>query len=261
MKPEDKFLGDKSLVSNSVPTLVAGSQSLPLTWERIVPNQTKNDSASQKFLDLHFGRYKTAASYVSGKKVLDIACGSGYGSRILKLAGATSVVGVDVSLQTIEYAKKNYQENDIEFICADAEQFEWPERFDIVTSFETIEHLYHPEKFLERIHNLLIPDGVFLLSVPLGETRHMDPYHLHAFSQNQVLALLKKTGFSVDWHRWDECFLTRSELLRWGKLYPESSPSMNELLFSPRGWRIISDFVLRGGFDIPQLLVSARSIN
>jgi hypothetical protein len=52
MKPEDNFLGDKSLVSNSVHTLVAGSQSLPLTRERIVPNQTKNDSASQKFLDL-----------------------------------------------------------------------------------------------------------------------------------------------------------------------------------------------------------------
>ncbi len=260
MKPEHNFLGNQSVVSNSIPTLVEASEILPLTWERLVPNQTANDSASQKFLDLHFGRYKTAANYVSGKKVLDIACGSGYGSRILQLAGATSVVGVDVSLQTVEYAKKNYQENDLEFICADAEQFEWPERFDLVTSFETIEHLYHPEKFLERIHHLLIPDGVFLLSVPLGETRHMDTYHLHAFNQEEVFTLLQKTGFSVDWHRLDECFLTRSELLNWGELYPESSLSINELLFSRRGWRIISDFVFRGGFDIPQLLVSARSI-
>jgi|OM-RGC.v1.024806329 SAM-dependent methyltransferase len=146
-------------------------------------------------------------------------------------------------------------------ISADAEQFEWSERFDIVTSFETIEHLYDPEKFLERIHNLLIPDGVFLLCVPLGETRHMDRYHLHAFSQEEMFALLKKTGFSVDWHHCDECFLTRSELLRWGKLYPESSPSINELLFSRRGWRIIYDFVFRGGFDIPQVLIYARRIN
>lgn len=261
MNPEHNFLGNQSVVNNSVSTLVEASDILPLTWERIVPNQTANDSASQKFLDLHFGRYKTAASYVMGKKVLDIACGSGYGSRILRLAGANSVVAVDVSPQTIEYAKKNYQENDLEFICADAEQFEWTERFDIVTSFETIEHLHNPEKFLKRIHNLLIPDGVFLLSVPLGETRHMDPYHLHAFSQEEIFALLKKTGFSVDWHHCDECFLTRSELLRWGKLYPESSPSIKELLFSRRGWRIIYDFVFCGGFDIPQLLIYTRRIN
>ncbi|KZL49524.1 hypothetical protein A2T98_12375 [Nodularia spumigena CENA596] len=73
MKSEHNFPSNQLVLSNS----------LPLTWERIVPNQTANDSASQKFLDLHFGRYKTASSYVTDKKVLDIACGSGYGIRIL----------------------------------------------------------------------------------------------------------------------------------------------------------------------------------
>ncbi len=55
------------------------------------------------------------------------------------------------------------------------------ERFDVVVSFETKEHLLQPNKFLQRIHNLLAPEGYLLLSVPLSETRHLDPYHLHAF--------------------------------------------------------------------------------
>ncbi|WP_226889227.1 class I SAM-dependent methyltransferase [Nostoc sp. MG11] len=220
-----------------------------------------NDPASLRMIEIHFRRYETASHYVKGKKVLDIACGAGYGSQMLHLAGATTVVGVDVSSQTIEYAKQNYQTPSIEFICADAEEFEWSERFDVVASFETIEHLNHPSKFLKRIHNILAPDGILLLSVPLGETRHMDPYHLHAFTQEQVFALLEKIGFSVDYYRCDQCFLTRGDLLRLGKLYPETAPSIRELLFSRRGWQVIHDFILRGGFDIPQLLVTARKSN
>lgn len=257
MKNKLNIPANQSVKSNSATTSVE-AESLSLTWERLIPNQTIDDLASRKFLDLHIGRYETAAPYVSGKKVLDIACGSGYGSRILGLAGAIAVVGVDVCPETVEYARKSYQTPGVTFTCADAEQFEWPEPFDVIVSFETIEHLQHPCQFLERIRSLLVADGVFLLSVPLGETRHFDPYHLHAFTQEQVFALLEKTGFSVDWYRCDPCFLTRSELLRWGQIYPESGPSMRELLFTRRGWQIIHDFVLRGGFDIPQLLVTAR---
>lgn len=178
---------------------------------------------------------------------------------MLRLAGAMAVVGVDVCSETVQYARKHYQETNVKFVCADAEQFEWPEQFDVIVSFETIEHVPHPDKFLERVRSLLVPDGVFLLSVPLGETSHFDPYHLHSFSQEEVFALLDKMGFLMDGYRCDQCFLTRSELLRWRQLYPESSPSFRELLFTRRGWQIIHDFVLRGGFDMPQLLVTTRA--
>lgn len=227
-------------------------------WERLVPDEVADDPTSQRMLELHLARYQTAAGYVSGKRVLDIACGTGYGSQMLRLAGASSVVGVDLSPETVQYARQKYQMPGVEFICADAENFECSEQFDVVVSFETIEHLHYPKKFLERICSLLVPGGNLLLSVPLGETRHFDSYHLHAFTQEQVFALLEQTGFSVDHYRCDDCFWTRFEMLRFGLLYPDFRPSVGELLFTRRGWQIIHDFVLQGGLNFPQLLVAAQ---
>jgi 2-polyprenyl-3-methyl-5-hydroxy-6-metoxy-1,4-benzoquinol methylase len=242
---------------NSDTSLVEASEQLPLTWERLIPKQIADDSASRRFFQLHYDRYQTA-NYVSEKQVLDIACGAGYGSQILSQAGAKSVTGVDVCSQTVDYAQKNYQSPSVTFVCADAEEFTWPESFDVVISFETIEHLHQPAKFLDRLHNLLVPGGYLLLSVPLGETSHFDPYHLHAFSEDEIFSLLENAGFEVESYRCDPMFMNRLELLRWGQIYPYSSPSLRELLFTPRGWRIMRDFVLRGGFNIPQLLVIAH---
>ncbi|MBW4563671.1 MAG: class I SAM-dependent methyltransferase [Mojavia pulchra JT2-VF2] len=247
-------------MNNSVTSSVEALDNLSITWERLIPNRMGNDSASRKILELHIGRYEAASRYVLGKKVLDIASGTGYGSQMLRFAGASSVVGVDISLETVEYAKKHYQAPEIEFICANAEQFECLEPFDVVVSFETIEHLKNPTNFLKQIRKFLAPNGVFIISVPLGETRHFDPYHLHAFTQDEILNLLEKTGFYVDNYRCDQCFLTRSELLYWRKLYPESSPSFWELLFTRRGWHIMHDLFIQGGFDVPQLLVTAYKI-
>jgi cyclopropane fatty-acyl-phospholipid synthase-like methyltransferase len=173
------------------------------------------------------------------------------------VAGASSVVGVDICSQIVEYAKKHYQIPGIDFICADAEQFECLEPFDVVISFETIEHLKNPTYFLTQLSNYLTSNGVLMMSVPLGETRHFDPYHLHAFTHEQIFTLLEATGFCVDYYRCDQCFLTRRELLYWRQLYSESSPSFWELLFTRKGWQIIHDLVLQGGFDAPQLLVIA----
>jgi ubiquinone biosynthesis O-methyltransferase len=250
-----------SYTSNSTAALIEGSQELPVTWERLIPKQIADDPASQKLFEIHSRRYETAARYVRGKRVLDIACGAGYGSQMLGLAGARAVVGVDISAQSVEYAKKHYQTPSVEFVCANAEQFEWPERFDVVVSFETIEHLQYPDKFLDRLHNLLVPGGELILSVPLGETRHVDRYHLHAFSQEEVFNLLEKARFSLDRYRVDDWFMSRSDLLTWSRLYPEARLSFREQYFTLRGWQLIRDFIFRGGVPFPQLLVVARSVD
>lgn len=258
-----------SVASNSTKEPVEGVEltkvwgSNPDRWgwgERLIPDMQADEPGTQQFIDLSFRRYETAARYVKDKRVLDIACGVGYGSQILRRAGATNVVGVDLSPEGIEYAKQRYQTSGIEFVCADAEQFQSSEQFDVVVSFETIEHLPHPTKFLENIRSLLIPGGDLILSVPLGETRHFDPYHLHVFNQKQVFTLLEKTGFSVDLYRCDKCFTNRSEIDSGSKLHPGSNPSFLELYLTPRGLRVIYDYLIRGGFSIPQLLVVARSI-
>lgn len=245
---------------DSVTASVEALKPLPLTWEQLIPKQIAEDTASSRLVQLHYDRYKTATRYVSEKQVLDIACGVGYGSQMLNQAGAKSVIGVDICSQTVNYAKKNYFAPNLTFICANAEEFTWSELFDVIISFETIEHLQQPARFLERLHRLLLPGGYLLLSVPLGETRHFDPYYLHTFSHGEVSTLLENARFVAESSRCDPCFMSRSELLRWGQLYPASSPSMCELLFTRRGWRIVGDFVLQGGFKLPQLLVISPKI-
>ncbi len=261
MKRKHNVAEGQSDTSNSTTASIEGSEELPVTWERFIPKQTADDPASQRIFEIHFRRYEKAARYVRGKRVLDIACGTGYGSQMLGLAGASAVVGVDLSAQAVQYARKHYQTPGVEFIYADAEDFEWPERFDIVVSFETIEYLHYPAKFLDRIRSFLVPEGDFLFSVPLGETRHLDRYHLHTFSQEEVFDLLEKAGFSVDRYHFDDWFMTRSALLHWRRIYPAARLSVREQYFTRRGWQLISNFVFRGGVPFPQLLVAARLLD
>lgn len=258
-------------INNSVNTVQQNSLaelqkkiSVPPNWgfgERLVPDHMANDSASQRVVEINLRHYELAARQVAGRRVLDIACGCGYGSKILKQAGAKSVVGVDLDSDTILYAQQRYLDQDIEFICSDAESFEWSEQFDVIISFETIEHLVNPHKFLRRLNSLLVPNGDFYLSVPLGETRHFDPYHLHAFTKTEIFSLLENAGFIVELSRCDNCFLTREELKQWEKLYPDApKASVSDLLLTNRGRRALFDLLWHGGLNIPQLFVTTRSL-
>jgi ubiquinone biosynthesis O-methyltransferase len=253
-----KYSNQSDKNNSAVNLLEANLESLPFTWERLIPKQIPNDPASQKLFDIHMRRYETATRYVKGKRVLDIACGTGYGSQILSHAGAIAVVGVDICSETIKYAKKHYQESNVEFVCANAEQFEWCQQFDVVVSFETIEHVFHPDRFLDQLRSLMVPEGKLLLSVPLGETRHIDRYHLHAFSQDDMFALIEKAGFSINQYRCDDWCLTRADLLRWRQLYPAARPSFYEQFFTLRGWQLVRDFLFRGVINAPELMIAAK---
>ena len=231
---------------------------LAVTWERLIPGTLANDRASQQILEIHMRRYVEAARCVTGKRVLDIACGAGYGSQLLARGGATQVVGVDLSASAVRHAREHYATPGVEFVCANAEQFEWPEPFDMAVSFETVEHLREPAPFLDRLHDLLVPGGVFLMSVPLGETRHIDRFHLQAFTKEQVFALVEGAGFTVETSRVDAWFLRRRDLLRWAKQYPAGRPSFREQYLTVRGWQVIRDFLFRGGVDMSMLFIAAR---
>jgi 2-polyprenyl-3-methyl-5-hydroxy-6-metoxy-1,4-benzoquinol methylase len=227
-------------------------------WERMVPDMVKDgDTCTQKMLDIHLRRYQTASRYVQGKRVLDIASGAGFGTKMLKEAGAVSVTGVDIAPTSIQYAQDHYQVPGIEFIQADAEVFE-AEPFDVIVSFETIEHVPHPDKFLAQIRKLLRPDGHFLLSVPLGETRHIDPYHLHVFDQADVFKRFEAAGFAIDSYRCDDWTIQLADLEIWKQLYPESRVSLKDLLFTWRGRRVLWDLITQKCISMPQLVVHAQ---
>jgi SAM-dependent methyltransferase len=116
----------------------------------------------------HEARYEFARPYAPGKDVLDVACGDGYGSAMLAEVAA-SITSVDPRA-TIGYPLPNV-------VKAYVEELTFFEMFDLVVSFETIEHIISPVVFLQKMWNALRPNGMLILSFPndWGETIH----HLH----------------------------------------------------------------------------------
>lgn len=132
----------------------------------------------------HLERYKWASSYTHGKRVYDIACGTGYGSLLLE---ASSYVGFDYSQETVEYASKYYATNpSISFSLADASSMSPTlKATDVIVSFETIEHIKDPESFLKWCSEHC---KLLLISTPIrgsfGRSRfHLFEYRLVKFNE------------------------------------------------------------------------------
>jgi ubiquinone/menaquinone biosynthesis C-methylase UbiE len=134
---------------------------LQFTGERYVPSE-----GGEIRLE-HFHRYALARTLSHGKTVLDLACGEGYGSALLS-AEALGVLGVDVDKAVILNAQTTYQNlPNLQFQCANVTQTGLPAAsFDLVVSFETIEHLMEQTEMLAEIRRVLRPDGVLLISSP-----------------------------------------------------------------------------------------------
>lgn len=157
---------------------------------------------------IHLNRYLTAKQYVAGKRVLDIACGEGYGSKLMKDWGAASVVGVDVSDEALAVANRYFSADGITFLNHTAEELPFDnDSFDVVVSFETIEHLDHPEKFLQEIARVVKFDGVALVSCPndpyysKNDPAFSNPFHKHAFNFFEFKELSERyLGREASWY-------------------------------------------------------------
>ena len=123
--------------------------------ERIVPDELEAaDATGGETLELHLQRYEFAAARLGAGRVLDLACGVGYGTRLLadRNPGRVRVLGVDREPEAVAYAKQRYAGADTQFEVGDAMRFVPAEGFAAIVSLETVEHLPHPvEAVLEMM--------------------------------------------------------------------------------------------------------------
>ncbi len=161
--------------------------------------------------DAHLARYTLARQYLPADGlILDAACGLGYGSALLAhSAPSLRVIGIDSSDYAVNYATDNFTPwlPNLEFRRGDVCRLDAiaDNSVGLIASFETVEHLKHPEKFLLEVKRVLKPDGVFIGSVPnmwVDETgRDPNPWHFHTFDLPKLVALCRQFLAVKEVHR------------------------------------------------------------
>ena len=133
---------------------------MKFTGERFIPTEQGRIRLE------HYHRYTMVLEVVKGKSVLDVACGEGYGSALMADV-AHIVAGVDISKEAIHHASSSYSKPNLKFYEGSATNLEFPDSsFDVVVSFETIEHLIEQKRMLLEIRRVLRPDGLLVISSP-----------------------------------------------------------------------------------------------
>jgi len=160
------------------------------TGERVIPGQVNDELWAE-----HVSRYALAARFAPGRRVLDLGCGTGYGTADLARVAST-VVGVDLAPDAIDYALLNFPS--ARFLQCSATSVPFPPAsFDLVTAFEVIEHLRDWRSLLAEAQRVLDPKGILIVSTPnaryYAESRAAsgpNPFHEHEFEFGEFRSAL-----------------------------------------------------------------------
>jgi SAM-dependent methyltransferase len=174
------------------------SSPMPFTGERLT-----SEFGGQTQIE-HLHRYLLAREWCRGKDVLDVASGEGYGTALLAQV-ARNVVGVEISPEAVAHASGAYRADNLGFVVGDARVLPCPDAaFDVVTSFETIEHFAEQGRFLDEIRRVLRPSGHLIISTPDRDNYSpaespANPYHVKELTAAEFDTLLRArfSGVSV----------------------------------------------------------------
>lgn len=165
------------------------NEDLEFTGERFTPECVR------EIWYEHYHRYAFSKNLVKDKNVLDAACGEGYGSNLLSQY-ATKVTGLDIDANTIDHAKKRYQRKNLKFIQASCIKLPFEsDSFDIVISFETLEHLEQQKEMLSEFNRILKSNGLLIISTPdkkhySDATGFVNEYHVKELYKEEFKSLL-----------------------------------------------------------------------
>jgi O-antigen biosynthesis protein len=163
---------------------------MQFTGERFIPNE------QGKIRLEHYHRYAVVQDIVKEKDVLDVACGEGYGSSFMADI-ARSVIGVDIADEAVQHASAAYKKSNLTFRQGSAIALDFANAsFDVVVSFETIEHLAEQAQMLAEIRRVLRPDGCLVISSPnrpiySEESGEHNEFHVKELDFNEFDELLK----------------------------------------------------------------------
>jgi 2-polyprenyl-3-methyl-5-hydroxy-6-metoxy-1,4-benzoquinol methylase len=170
------------------------------TGERVVKEFYQSSAEDHLIFLFHVATYQYALQFVAGKSVLDFGCGSGYGTALIA-EHCFAVVGIDISEEAICYAKEHYSVPRLSFShIAKIEDASLPfavESFDVVLSFQVIEHIQAVDLYLSEIRRVLKPGGLVIFSTPDRASRLFsfqkpwNVWHINEYSALQLQTLLK----------------------------------------------------------------------
>lgn len=169
---------------------------LPFTGERL----TSGYGGQTEIEHLH--RYLLAREWCRDKDVLDVASGEGYGTALLAQV-ARRAVGVEIAPDVVEHASGAYKADSLSFVVGDARALPIPDAsFDVVTSFETIEHFAEQRRFLDEVKRVLRPGGLLIVSTPDRDhyspaESAANPFHVRELTQAEFETLLRSSFAEV----------------------------------------------------------------
>lgn len=156
----------------------------------------------------HMERYKFACAYAKGQSVLDIACGAGYAAPLLMEAGAKNYNGVDLNPDLARHAAATYGSPEIHYTQGNICTFASSVQFDLITCFETIEHVPEFRPAISNLYTLVRSGGMLLISSPNRpisspkarslSDKPSNKFHTQEFTPAELLAELRSAGFVVD---------------------------------------------------------------
>jgi 2-polyprenyl-3-methyl-5-hydroxy-6-metoxy-1,4-benzoquinol methylase len=173
---------------------------LELTGERTLPDVP----AENYWFRRHLAVYEWIGARVAGLRVIDMACGEGYGSEVLSRS-AGSVVGVDANPEAYEHARRRYVRQNLRFERSLVDGFGEEGCCDAVVFLQTIEHVQDPGAVLDHFAAILAPGGVAFVSTPNvltlappGAVKSDNPWHLREYRADEFEQLCRRTFEHVE---------------------------------------------------------------